>query len=87
MWVMSSVLSPLMARMVSPGHRSPRAALLPGVTWGETFTHTHTREERAVRTGVKLSVRKKHKEEERKRELGSGCQHEGQIQQKQPSSD
>lgn len=33
MWVMSSVLSPLMERMVSPGHRSPWAALLPGVTY------------------------------------------------------
>ncbi|TNN43821.1 hypothetical protein EYF80_045987 [Liparis tanakae] len=32
MWVMSSVLPPLMARMVSPGRRSPRAALPPGVT-------------------------------------------------------
>lgn len=32
MWVMCSVMSLLIARMVSPGHRSPRAALLPGVT-------------------------------------------------------
>lgn len=33
MWVMSSVLSPLIERMVSPAHRSPWAALLPGVTY------------------------------------------------------
>lgn len=32
MCVMCSVLSPLIARIVSPGHRSPCAALLPGVT-------------------------------------------------------
>lgn len=32
MCVMSSVLSPLIARMMSPGQRSPWAALLPGVT-------------------------------------------------------
>lgn len=30
-WVMNSVLSPLIDKMVSPGHRSPWAALLPDV--------------------------------------------------------
>lgn len=40
MCVMSSVLSPLIARMMSPGQRSPWAALLPDVTWrSHSFTY------------------------------------------------
>ena len=83
---MSSVLSPLMAKMVSPGHRSPWAALLPGVTY-RNHSHTHAQQskhtqekekERAVISGVKLSGRKKNK----KRVLAWECQHRGQIQHK-----
>lgn len=91
MCVMSSVLSPLIARMVSPGHRSPWAALLPGVTWR---SHTHTDPSTAKkRRGKKrkscyywcqtVSEAEIQKEEV----LGSGCQHGGQIQQRQLSSD
>lgn len=66
MCVMVSVLSPLIARMVSPGHRSPWAALLPGVICNYIQPHTHPntpREKKTAVLNVKRQKLKLHKHE------------------------